>query len=440
MAKTFAICTLGCKVNTYESEAVAEQFAEHGYIREEFSKVADVYIINTCTVTHLGDRKSRQMIRRTKQKNPNAVLVVMGCYSQVAPEAVSEIPEVDIVFGNDGKNHVFSAVETFLADREMKQKSYVTDIGAVKEFEHLTVTGFDDRTRAVLKVQDGCNNFCSYCIIPYARGRNRSNPMDVCLKDARALVKAGYSEIVLTGIHLGSYGKDTDGPYLIDLLEEMEQIEGIERIRLGSLEPTLFDSAFCTRLAKLTKICRHFHLSLQSGCDETLVRMNRKYNTADYAAAVDRIRAFFPEAAITTDIMTGFPGETEEEFEKTLAFAEQIAFSDAHIFQYSVRKGTRAETMKEQVSPDIKEARSRRLIALTTKTRDDFLKKQIGKTVTVLFERLHKETDGLYEGKTDNYITVLAESKEDVSGMSKSVRIDKIAGGLAWGEIVSETE
>lgn len=440
MAKTVAICTLGCKVNTYESEAVAEQFAKHGYTRVEFSDIADVYIINTCTVTHLGDRKSRQMIRRTKQKNPDAVLVVMGCYSQVAPEAVSDIPEVDIVFGNNGKNQVFSAVEAFLADRDARQTSYVTDISAVKEFEHLTVSGFDDRTRAVLKVQDGCNNFCSYCIIPYARGRNRSNPMNVCLKDAEALAKAGYTEIVLTGIHLGSYGKDTGGPYLIDLLEKLENMDGIERVRLGSLEPTLFDEEFCMRLAKLTKICRHFHLSLQSGCDETLTRMNRKYNTSEYAAAVNRIRTFFPEAAVTTDIMTGFPGETEEEFEKTLAFAEKIAFSDAHIFQYSVRKGTRAETMKQQVSPDVKEARSRRLIALTAKTRDDFLEKQIGKNVFVLFERLHKETEGLFEGKTDNYITVLAESKEDVSGKIRKVRIDKISDGLAIGEIVSETE
>lgn len=436
MTKTVAICTLGCKVNAYESEAVAEQFISKGYALTDFDGVSDVYIINTCTVTHLGDRKSRQMIRRTKQKNPEAVLVVMGCYSQTAPEEVLKIPEVDIILGNEGKSSVCDRVEAFLKNKT--PMDFVTDIGAVRAFEHLSVTGYENRTRAVLKVQDGCNNFCSYCIIPYARGRNRSNPMEVCIADAKRLADSGFSEIVLTGIHLASYGKDIGGPFLIDLLEELERIDGIKRIRMGSLEPTLFDQVFIARLSRLTKICRHFHLSLQSGCNETLARMNRKYTTEEYAAAVAGIRGAFPDAAITTDIMTGFPGETEEEFEKTLRFVEKIAFADAHIFQYSVRKGTRAETMTPQVSPEAKEARSRRLIALTKETRDRFLEKQIGQEVLVLFEQKHKGIDGLYEGKTDHYITVLLESERDISGEYKRVRITAAENGLARGVLIEE--
>ena len=286
------------------------------------------------------------------------------------------------------------------------------------------------------KVQDGCNNFCSYCIIPYARGRNRSNPFDVCIEDAKKLVDAGFSEIVLTGIHLGSYGKDLGGPYLIDLLEALENIEGIKRIRMGSLAPTLFDREFTERISRLSKLCCHFHLSLQSGCDETLARMNRKYDTKAYAEAVERIRGVFPKAAITTDIMTGFPGETDEEFEKTLKFVEKISFADAHIFQYSVRKGTRAQTMPAQVSAADKEARSHRLIALTTKMRNAFLKAHIGEEMTVLFERACKGIPDTYEGKTDNYITVLAKSAEELSDTYRNVRITAVVDGVCQGELL----
>lgn len=432
MTKTVAICTLGCKVNTYESEAAKEQFLKNGYSVVDFGKVADVYIVNTCTVTHLSDRKSRQMIRRAKHKNPDAVLVVMGCFAQTAPEKVREISGVDIIIGNEGKGAVYEKVAAFL--NEKTRIEAVTDIGAARVFEPLFVRG-SERTRAVLKVQDGCNNFCSYCIIPYARGRNRSNPMEVCIKDANTLAKGGFTEIVLTGIHLASYGKDLGDYRLIDLLEALEKIEGLERIRLGSLEPTLFDAEFCARMAKLTKICRHFHLSLQSGCDETLKRMNRKYTTAEYLEAVKRIRDIFPDAAITTDIMTGFPGETDAEFEETFAFVKTVSFSDAHIFQYSVREGTRAEKMLGQISPDMKEKRSQRLIALTEETRDAFLKGFIGREVEVLFEQQHKgDAKSLYEGKTDNYITVVAESKEDISGQMKRVKITEVKNGLAYGK------
>lgn len=431
--KKIAICTLGCKVNTYESEAVKKQFEEQGFVCVEFAEVADVYIINTCTVTHLGDRKSRQMIRRTKQQNPDSVLIVMGCYAQVAPEDVEKIKEVDIILGTDKKSQVYSYYEEFI--RTESKLSLVEDISKKCEFEELDVTNYEGRTRAFLKVQDGCNNFCSYCIIPYARGRIRSRSLKSSIQEAKRLASHGFSEIVLVGIHLASYGRDT-GENLIDLLRGLNEIEGIERIRMGSLEPTLFDDEFTGEIAKLPKICRHFHLSLQSGCDETLKRMNRKYVTDDYKKSVERIRKAFLDAAITTDIMVGFPGETDEEFEKSLGLAKEIAFAEAHIFKYSIRKGTAAEKMPNQVEPNIKEERSKRLIAVTDKTKDDFLKFHIGKEVTVLFEREHKGKKGIYEGKTDNYITVVAESEKDVSTQILKVRINGIKDGHASGTIL----
>ncbi|MBQ3181203.1 MAG: tRNA (N(6)-L-threonylcarbamoyladenosine(37)-C(2))-methylthiotransferase MtaB [Clostridia bacterium] len=433
MSKKVSVYTLGCKVNTYESEAVKKQFENHGYNCIDFDEFADVYIINTCTVTHLGDRKSRQMIRRTKQINPESILVVMGCYAQVAPSDINKISEVDIIIGTDKKAHVYDAVAEFLTNR--KKMNLVSDISSKKEFEELEVTSYEGRTRAFLKVQDGCNNFCSYCIIPYARGRIRSRSLESSLKEAHRLAQHGFSEIVLVGIHLASYGKDT-GESLIDLLKGLNEIDGISRIRMGSLEPTLFSDEFTNEIAKLSKLCRHFHLSLQSGCDETLKRMNRKYKTSDYRNSVQRIRKFFPDAAITTDIMVGFPGETDEEFEKTLQFVKEISFAEAHIFKYSVRKGTVAEKMENQILPDVKEDRSKRLAQVTKKTEEDFLSSHIGKTVDVLFEREHKGILGLYEGKTDNYITVVAKSEKDVSGKICKVKINSVKKGIADGEIL----
>ena len=435
MAKKVAIYTLGCKVNTYESEAVKKQFESNGYVSVDFDEFADVYIINTCTVTHLGDRKSRQMIRRTKQINENSTLVVMGCYAQVAPKDIEKISEVDIILGTDKKAYVYSAVLEFLKNKE--RQNLVCDISSQCDFEELEVTSFDDRTRAFLKVQDGCNNFCSYCIIPYARGRIRSRSLENSLNEAKRLAEHGFSEIVLVGIHLASYGKDT-GESLIDLLTGLNNIDGIKRIRMGSLEPTLFDDDFTKKISGLSKICRHFHLSLQSGCDETLKRMNRKYLTEDYRKSVNRIRKALPDSAITTDIMVGFPGETDEEFEKTLSFAKEISFAEAHIFKYSIRKGTVAEKMENQIEPHIKEERSKKLIALTKKTQNEFLNSYIGKEVEVLFEREHKGISGLYEGKTDNYITVIAKSKEDLSGKFKTVKINAVKKGIAEGTLKQE--
>jgi len=432
MGKKVAICTLGCKVNTYESEAVRQQFEKYGYTSVDFSEHADVYIINTCTVTHLGDRKSRQMIRRTKQINPDSTLVVMGCYSQVAPDEVAKIKEVDIIAGNENKGDIYKIVEDF---KEQAQKiSVVTDISKTTEFEELEVTGYEGRTRAILKIQDGCNNFCSYCIIPYARGRIRSRRIQSCIKEAKRLVSRGFCEIVLVGIHIASFGRDT-GEKLIELLRELNDIDGIERIRMGSLEPTLFDESFTSEISKLSKICRHFHLSLQSGCDETLKRMNRKYTTREYMASVNRIRNVFSDAAITTDIMVGFPGETDKEFEKTLEFVKNVSFAEAHIFKYSIRKGTVAEKMINQIDAHAKEERSKKLIALTNGTRDEFLSSFTGKDVSVLFEREFKGEAGVYEGKTDNYITVIAKSEKDLSGKIKNVKIEKIKNAIAYGVI-----
>lgn len=433
MTKSVAICTLGCKVNAYESEAVIEQFVNKGYTVTDFDAPADVYIINTCTVTHLGDRKSRQMIRRTKQLNPEAVLVVMGCYAQTAPQEIEKISEVDLILGTGDKGRTFSMVEAFLQKRE--KQCAVTDIGTVHEFEEMSVTSYQGKSRGFLKVQDGCNNFCSYCIIPYARGRIRSRKLENCIAEAKRLCENGFSEIVLVGIHLASYGKERGGPYLIDLLKALHEIEGIKRIRMGSLEPTLFDDGFTQALVALPKVCRHFHLSLQSGCDETLKRMNRHYTTKAYEEAVLRIREKFPQAAITTDIMTGFPGETEEEFAKTLAFTKKIAFADAHIFKYSIRKGTRAETMENQVSPEDKELRSRKLIACVKQSKKQFIASHIGKTEPILIEQRHKGVEGMYEGKTENYITVLVNGVDGMIGQFHTVTIVGEKNGLAFGEL-----
>lgn len=437
MSGKIAICTLGCKVNTYESEAVKKQFVDHGFVCVDFNDSADVYIINTCTVTHLGDRKSRQMIRRTKHHNPDSVLVVMGCYSQVAPDDVAKIPEVDVIIGTDKKSRVYEIVEEFINTK--KKQNVVSDISKKCDYEEMWIAGYEERTRACLKVQDGCNNFCSYCIIPYARGRIRSRSIQNAVREAKTLAVNGFSEIVLVGIHLASFGKDT-GESLYQLLKELNDIDGIKRIRLGSLEPTLFDDEFTEKISGLTKICPHFHLSLQSGCDETLLRMNRKYKTKDYLDSVNRIRKVFPDAAITTDIMVGFPGETDEEFARSLSFAKEVSFAEAHIFKYSIRKGTRAEKMENQVDPDIKEERSKKLIALTNETKEKFLNSFVGKEVEVLFEREYKDKKDTYEGKTPNYITVIAECDRDISGEIYNVKINEIKDSIAIGVIQCKNE
>ena len=430
MKKTLAIATLGCKVNQYESEAIAEQFTRAGYITVDFSDRADVYIVNTCTVTHLSDRKSRQMIRRAKQKNPDAVLAVMGCYAQTAPEAVLKIPGVDILVGTTGRSRVLSEVEAYLAHKQV-----INTVETPEEwvFEPLEIDGSSqEHTRAYLKVQDGCNQFCSYCIIPYARGRIRSRSIEDTVKEAQRLAKAGFLELVLTGIHLASWGKDSGEGNLLDLLKALSGVEGIRRIRLGSLEPTLCDEAFVKGVAELPKVCHHFHLSLQSGCNRTLKRMNRKYTAEEYFAAVSRIRQHMPKAAITTDIIVGFPGETETDFKESYDFAEKLALADAHIFKYSPRSGTPAAKMPDQVAPDQKEERSAKLIALTEQMKQRFAEAMLGETEEILFEQ--QRSPGRWEGKTENYVTVLYQSEKDLSG--KLLTLDLISA--KHGEITAE--
>ncbi len=432
MNKTVAIATLGCKVNQYESEAVRESFERAGYTYVDFAQKADVYIVNTCTVTHLSDRKSRQMIRRAKHKNPDSILVVMGCYAQTAPDAVMEIPQVDILIGTDGKKNVLSAVESFLENRNFQ--NMVTDLTGCG-FEPLTIDGSgQEHTRAFLKVQDGCNQFCSYCIIPYARGRIRSRSLADSVAEARRLAKAGFSELVLTGIHLASWGKDSGEGNLLTLLAALDEVEGIRRIRLGSLEPTLCDDAFVNGIKNLSKLCHHFHLSMQSGCDNTLKRMNRKYTAKDYREALFRLRQAMPDSAFTTDIIVGFPGETDGDFEESYAFTRELELSDAHIFKYSPRSGTPAAKMPCQVSPEKKEERSHRLITLTERNKQLFGEKMVGKTLEVLFEQERKT--GLFEGKTENYVTVLVESFENLAGAYRFVTVTACKQGELTGVLV----
>ncbi|MBE7010560.1 MAG: tRNA (N(6)-L-threonylcarbamoyladenosine(37)-C(2))-methylthiotransferase MtaB [Ruminococcaceae bacterium] len=431
MAKTVAFCTLGCKVNQYESEAVLEQFLKKGYHAVDFSETADVYIINTCTVTHLSDRKSRQMIRRAKQHNPHSVLVVMGCYVQTNPDAVLKIPDVDVLIGTANRGKVPEAVEQFLAEQKR--------IDLVEEkvdacFEALSIDGTgQEHTRAYIKVQEGCNQFCSYCIIPYARGRIRSRSIDSTVEEAKRLVASGFCELVVTGIHLASWGKDSGEGTLVDLLEALQKTEGLKRIRLGSLEPTLCTKDFAKKIAALDKVCHHFHLSLQSGCDATLQRMNRKYLTAGYMQAVQDLREAMDDAAITTDIMVGFPGETEEEFAASFAFMKALHLADAHVFKYSPRNGTVAAKMEGQIEPQVKEARSRKMIALTKAYQAEFAEKFVSAQMPVLIEQ--EVRPGVYEGKTGNYITVLVESKENICGHLVQVTMCSAEGALLHGVI-----
>lgn len=432
MNKTVAVATLGCKVNQYESEAIQEQFGRAGYTVVDFSMVADVYVINTCTVTHLSDRKSRQMIRRAKQLNPEAVLVVMGCYAQTNPDAVKEISDVDIVIGTADRNQVVDLVERFCVVHSRIDLVHELEKDCV--FEPLSIDGsMQKHTRVFLKVQDGCNQFCSYCIIPYARGRIRSRSIEDTVSEAERLVNAGFCELVLTGIHLASWGKDSGEGTLLNLLEALQGVSGVERIRLGSLEPTLCGEQFVDGISKLSKVCHHFHLSLQSGCDKTLKRMNRKYTAEAYFEAVERIRKKMPDAAFTTDIIVGFPGETEADFEESYEFVKKLQLADAHIFKYSPRKGTPAASMLDQVTPEIKEERSNRLLALTEENKQRFGESYIGKTEEILFEQ--SVSHNVFEGKTRNYVTVRVNSEADLMGKLQNVTITACKQGILYGDL-----
>lgn len=420
MKKTVAFCTLGCKVNQYETDAMRGSFEAEGYEVKEFSQEASVYVINTCTVTNMADRKSRQMMHRAKKKNPDGIIVAVGCYVQAAKEQLEEDTLIDLVIGNNMKSQVVQIVEQYIQDNRHTEDrdAYVADIAHNHEYETMHIETVSEHTRAYIKIQDGCNQFCSYCIIPYARGRVRSRKMEDILQEVRNLTANGYKEIVLTGIHISSYGLDFEhtadeqedyGPFknsaLIDLIEALSGIEGLERIRLGSLEPRIITENFVRRLCKVPQICPHFHLSLQSGCDETLKRMNRHYTTALYLEKCGILRQYFDRPALTTDVIVGFPGETEEEFAQTERFLETVHFSDMHIFKYSKRRGTKAADMPNQIDPQIQSVRSEKLIALGERMKDDFLEACKDQEQIVLIEE-ETEIDGTkyMTGHSKNYI------------------------------------
>ena len=422
MKKTVSFYTLGCKVNQYETNAMEQQFIKNNYEIVENTQKADIYVINTCTVTNIAERKSRQMLRRVKEINPSAVLVVCGCYAQVAKNELEQIPEIDIILGINEKNEIVQIVENYMekmAEKDKRsQEAEIDDVSKQKEFLDFGDVTYTEKNRAVVKVQDGCNMFCSYCIIPYARGRIRSRKIESVVSEIEKIANEDIKEVVITGIHVASYGKDFDNENtskkirLIDLLEAINKIDGIDRIRLSSLEPTIVDEEFATRLSKLDKICDHFHLSLQSGCDETLKRMNRKYTTQIYRDAVATLRKYYPEASFTTDVIVGFPGETDEEFAKTYEFLKEIDFYRLHVFKYSPRRGTVAEKMPNQIDGNKKEERSNKLIELSNSTENKHNQSYIGKTVKVLFEEFE---DGFFKGHTTNYMMVKVAGEEEQS-------------------------
>ena len=409
-----ALHNLGCKVNAYETEAMQQILEEAGYEIVPFSEYADVYVINTCSVTNMADRKSRQMLHRAKKQNPDAIVVGAGCYVQTKEAQALVDESIDIVIGNNKKHELVPLLREYEASH--RKMACVADINHEKQaYEELSLSRTAEHTRAFIKVQDGCNQFCTYCIIPFARGRVRSRELPDVLQEIRTLAKSGYREVVLTGIHLSSYGVD-NGESLLHLIEAVHELEGIERIRLGSLEPRIVTDAFAKRLSELPKICPHFHLSLQSGCDTVLSRMNRRYDTAEYEAGCALLRRYFEHPAITTDVIVGFPGETDEEFETTERYLERIHFYEMHIFQYSRRVGTKAAAMPDQVPETVKKERSEKLLALGHKMSEEFRRYYLGRQVTALLEEeFFHDGKRYYTGYTKEYVKVAVETEKDLS-------------------------
>lgn len=424
------VITLGCKVNQYESEAMLSSLLQHGFAAAEDKETADVVILNSCTVTAESDRKVRQIFRRAKKDNPDAVMVLTGCMAQAFPEDARRLEEADIILGTSNRKRLVPDLLAFLSARQR-----IIDIAPHtndEKFENLNVENFTGRTRAFVKIEDGCNRFCSYCIIPYARGRVRSKPLEDLKAELAGLGANGYKEVVLTGINLPAYGKEL-GLHLCDAVEAACEAPGIQRVRLGSLEPEQLTPEVIARMASQDKLCPQFHLSLQSGCDATLRRMNRHYTTAEYGQIVGNLREAFPGCAITTDVMVGFAGETEEEFEASLSFVRKIGFSKVHVFAYSRRPGTRAYDMPGKVTVREKEDRSHRMIEATRATQQAFLQAQLGQAEEVLFEQ--QKEQGLWEGYTRNYTHVLAPSGRDLSGQLAQVRLESVQGESCVGKI-----
>lgn len=427
--KKCALHNLGCKVNSYETQAMQQMMEKAGYEIVPFGEeIADVYIINTCSVTNIADRKSRQMIHKARKINSEAIIVATGCYVEAAKEMADE--DIDIIIGNNDKSKLLELLNSYFEDA---MASEIYDIGTVKKFDEMNIDCPSEHTRAYIKIQDGCNRFCTYCIIPYVRGRIRSRLPEDVIDEIKRIAKSGCKEVVLTGIHLSSYGIDIpeQNTYLIDIIEKVNEIEGIERIRLGSLEPKIVTEDFTTRLAKCKKICPHFHLSLQSGCDTVLKRMNRQYTTEEFYQGVEILRKYFNNPAITTDVIVGFPGETEEEFEVTKKYLERVCFYELHVFKYSRRKGTVADKMPDQLTEKEKSARSDVLLEMDERLSMEYRKKYIGQKVDILLEENHTINGKIYMvGYTDTYVKVMLENSDNkyTTNQIVSVRIIDIFG------------
>ncbi len=433
--KTFAIHTLGCKVNTYESEAIARLFEAHDYHKVNFKEKADVYVINTCTVTNTGDSKSRQMIRRAIRKNENAVVCVVGCYAQVAPEDIEAIEGVDIILGTQYRHQIVDLVEEHLQSKQQIKK--ISNVMKEKEFEELDVDVFKENTRAFLKIQDGCNNFCTYCIIPYARGGVRSRPKEDVLRQAQELVDRGFVEIVLTGIHTAGYGVDLDNYSFYDLLVDLTtKIKGLKRLRISSIEINQITDEIIDLIDRQHIIVDHLHVPLQAGSDSVLKRMRRKYTLAEYYEIIQKIRKVIPQIAFTTDVIVGFPQETDEEFEETVEFIKKVGYSELHVFPYSRRKNTPAAAMSGQVDEKVKNERVKRLIDLSKELHQTYAKQFIGKNVEVIFEEPFGE--GQLIGHSTNYLKIVAEGSQDLIGQVVLVKVEKVNALGIMGSIVKE--
>lgn len=433
--KRVAFYTLGCKVNQYDTEAMINLFTEAGYEVVDYKEEADVYIINTCTVTHQGARKSRKITRRIKRKTPEAIVAVVGCYPQVAPEEVLEVSGVDLIVGTEGRKEIVDLVEQAqLADEPL---NFVQSVMETDDFEEIPITESKERTRASLKVEDGCDHFCAYCIIPYTRGPVRSRELTDAVEEAKRLAQNGFKEIVLTGIHLGAYGKDKEEELsLIDLIKGLLPISGLERIRLSSIEATEVKSELIDLIAEEAKLCRHLHLPLQSGSNRILKAMNREYTTAEYASKIERIRAEIPEIAITTDVMVGFPGETEEDFIETYEFIEELGFSDLHVFKYSKREGTPAAKFSDQVHSKVKKKRSAKLRELGAEMAAEYRSRFQGKKLDVLLEEERDHQTDLLTGLTDNYLRVKVDDQDRYKGQLVDVNLVDTKDDYLVGEII----
>ncbi len=430
--KSVALHNLGCKVNGYEMDVMQQMLQEKGYKIVSFDEQADIYIVNTCTVTNIADRKSRQMLHRAKKKNPDAIVVAVGCYVQAGGEEVLKDEGIDLAVGNNRKKDLVAILEKYMeegpanSNRKTLEHTTIIDIGKTAEYEEMRLQETSGHTRAYIKIQDGCNQFCSYCIIPYARGRVRSRSQEDILTEVRGLAEKGYKETVLTGIHISSYGMDKGKPALLELLKGIHGIDGIERIRLGSLEPRIVTEEFARELGKLPKLCPHFHLSLQSGCDATLKRMNRHYTTGEYYEKVRILRRVFGDPAITADIIVGFPGETEEEFQETKAFLEKIKFYEMHVFKYSKRKGTPAAVMENQVPEKTKASRSNLLLTMEKMQSKEFRETFLGREEEILFEEGKEIGGDFYQiGHTKQYVKVAKKSEKSLSNTIIAGKITK---------------